>query len=60
MVLALYSEVVGDKFNRPFGRGCHPGPSWATEPWFISSFSLKLIIVMLPLMVVSSLIHSNF
>lgn len=24
MVLTLYSEVVGDEFNRSFGRGCHP------------------------------------
>jgi len=24
MVLAAYSEVVGDEFNRAFERGCHP------------------------------------
>lgn len=24
VVLAAYSEVVGDEFNRAFERGCHP------------------------------------
>ena len=56
-VLTFDSKVVGDKFDRSFGRGCHPGPSWATELWFISSIPLILIIIILSLMVLSSLIH---
>ena len=30
-VLASNSKVVGDQYDRPFVRGCHPGLPWAAE-----------------------------
>ena len=31
VILAADSEVVGDEFDWPFERGCHPGLPWAAE-----------------------------
>jgi len=31
VILASDSEVVGDEFDWPFERGCHPGLPWAAE-----------------------------
>jgi len=31
VISAADSEVVGDEDDGPFGRGCHPGLSWASK-----------------------------
>ena len=56
VILASDSEVVGDEFDRPFERGCHPGLPWAGEHGPILFLPLVLVLVR-SLVVVSSVMH---
>ena len=48
VILASDSEVVGDEFDWPFERGCHPGLPWAAEHGPSSStFSPSRVILVL-------------
>ena len=64
VVAATDSEVVGDEDDRPFGWGCHPGLSWASE-WrssttFVSATTTTVVVLVSALIVsVVSGLHSN-
>jgi hypothetical protein len=45
VILASDSEVVGDEFDWPFERGCHPGLSWAAEHGPILFLSRVLVLM---------------
>lgn len=53
VILASDSEVVGDEFDWPFERGCHPGLPWAAEhgPSSSTLSSSRVILVVLRSMV---------
>ena len=51
-VLASNSKVVGDQYDWPFERGCHPGLPWAAERGSTPTPSPSRIILVLVLSMV--------
>jgi hypothetical protein len=50
VISASDSEVIGDEDDGPFGRGCHPGLSWASKRWSATtSLVSSLVLVSSPL-----------
>jgi hypothetical protein len=45
VILTPDSEVVGDEFDWPFERGCHPGLPWAAEHRPILFLSRVLVLM---------------
>ena len=62
MIPAPDSEIVGDEFNRPLERGCHPGLPWAAEHGPITIIlpvsGVGVLVPPMLLLVVSSVMHS--
>ena len=62
VIAAPDSEIVGDEFNRPFERGCHPGLPWAAEHGPITIIlpvsGVRVLVPPMLLLVVSSVMHS--